>query len=151
VGILCAAAIAAGSPGPSQEIRTERARFQPGATGPTDQGRITGYEVVDYRLGARAGQTMRVRLDPEGARPYFNLMAPGETETAFFNGSGSVTVFWPEGGNRVLFLEGGAPTALDRTEADGDAEMSVRKEADLFFLRIGDQRFEIPEAVLVGG
>jgi hypothetical protein len=29
--------------------------------------------------------------------------------------------------------------------------MTVRREADLFRVRIGDQRFEIPEAALVGG
>jgi len=66
-------------------------------------------------------------------------------------GSGSITVFWPDGGNRVIFFSKGAPSRYDESEADGGARMTVHREADLFRVRIGDQRFEIPEAALVGG
>mgnify|MGYP002862414484 CR=1 FL=1 len=66
-------------------------------------------------------------------------------------GSGSITVFWPDGGNRVIFFRNGAPSRYDQSQADGGARMTVRREADLFQVRIGDQRFEIPEAALVGG
>jgi len=244
IAVLAAASLAPGSPVSSQARRTERVRFDAGAGGTTVGGRITGYEAVDYRLGARAGQTMRVKMTAEGGQPCFNLMAPGEMEVAFFNGSvggdeytgtlpedgdytirvyqmrsaarwgetagysltveitspgpvvrgrpradalvpgtefnatgnipcaraagqpmgqcrfgvnrrgdgsGSVTVFWPGGGNRVLFFEDGTLKAFDRSEADGNAEMTVEKEVDLFLIRVGEQRFEIPEAVLVGG
>ena len=67
------------------------------------------------------------------------------------DGSGYVKVFWPDGGNRVLFFEDGAPVAFDQSEADGDATMTVEKEVDLYRVRIGEQRFEIPEAVILGG
>ncbi len=67
------------------------------------------------------------------------------------NGSGYLKVFWPDGGNRLLFFEDGTPVRFDRSEADGNAEITVEKVADLFFVRVGDQRFEIPEAVIVGG
>ena len=203
---------------------------------------------MDYQLGAQAGQTMIVNMTTDSGANYFNLLAPGETEVAFFNGSindnsfvgpllesgdytirvyqmrsaarrgetanytlkieitsadygesgnvepqpptdalvsgtefnatgkipcaryagqplvdcdfgvvregdgsGYVKVFWPEGGNRVLFFEDGAPVAFDRSEADGEAEMTVAKQADLFLVRIGDERFEIPEAAMSGG
>jgi hypothetical protein len=66
-------------------------------------------------------------------------------------GSGSITVFWPDGGNRVIFFKHGTPARYDESQADGGARMTVHREADLFRVRIGDQRFEIPEAALVGG
>lgn len=66
-------------------------------------------------------------------------------------GSGSITVFWPDGGNRVIFFSKGAPSRYDESQADGGARMTVHREADLFRVRIGDQRFEIPEAIISGG
>lgn len=67
------------------------------------------------------------------------------------NGSGRVTIFWPDGGNRVIFFEGGAPKSYDESQADGGAEMKVRVEAGLFTITIGDQRFEITDTVILGG
>jgi hypothetical protein len=89
VAPLAAAALYLGSSGlaQAQDIRTERVRFPAGASGTTIEGRITGYEIVDYKLGARAGQTMSVKMTTDGGANYFNLMAPGETVVAFFNGS----------------------------------------------------------------
>jgi hypothetical protein len=67
------------------------------------------------------------------------------------DGGGDVTVFWPDGGNRVIFFEKGAPSGFDQAEADGGAKMKASKDADLFKITIGDQRFEIPEAIVFGG
>ena len=69
------------------DIRTERVQFAAGTTGTTIEGRITGYEIVDYKLGAQAGQRMIATMTTDSGANYFNLMAPGETEVAFFNGS----------------------------------------------------------------
>ena len=66
-------------------------------------------------------------------------------------GSGYIEVFWPNGGNRVISFEAGTPASFDRSEADGAAQMTVSKESDLFTVRIGEERFEIPEAVIDGG
>jgi hypothetical protein len=66
-------------------------------------------------------------------------------------GNGAVTVFWPDGGNRVIFFENGTPAFFDQSEADGDARMTVGQNADLFTVTIGAQRFEIPDAVINGG
>lgn len=67
------------------------------------------------------------------------------------NGTADVTVFFLDGGSRVIFFENGQPVRFDQSQADGDAEMGFNKNADLFIIGIGDQRFEIPEAVIFGG
>ena len=67
------------------------------------------------------------------------------------NGKGSVTISWPDGGSRVIFFESGKPASFDQSEADGGAKMLVEQNADLFMVKIGDQRFEFPDAVINGG
>lgn len=67
------------------------------------------------------------------------------------NGNGHITVFWPDGGNRVIFFEDNTPMRYDESEADAGARMTVGHEADLYHVRIGSQRFEIPKAVMTGG
>lgn len=68
------------------------------------------------------------------------------------NGNGSITVLWPDGGSRVIFFEDNTPAYYDESEADGGAIMTVdRGDADLFTVKIGQQRFEFPEAVMAGG
>lgn len=226
-------------------IREVRVQFPRGASSTTLKGTIQGQEIIDYKLDARAGQRMTVTLTTDNASNSFNLLAPGETDVAFFvgstegnrfegnlaksgeqtirvylvrsaarrnetaryrlkvaiagtahdksdsanagdaivpgtdfhatgqipcarvvgqpmgscrfgvrregGGSGSITVFWPDGGNRVIFFSKSAPSRYDESQADGGAKMTVHREADLFRVRIGDQRFEIPEAVISGG
>jgi len=66
-------------------------------------------------------------------------------------GNGSVTVFWPDGGNRMIVFENGTPARFDQSQADGNVGMTVNRNADLFIITIGTQRFEIPEAVISGG
>lgn len=53
------------------------------------------------------------------------------------NGSAKVTVFWPDGGSRIIYFEKGAPTSFDQSLADGDARMTVNLNADLFMITIG--------------
>lgn len=67
------------------------------------------------------------------------------------NGKGSITVFWPDGGNRVIFFENNTPSSYDQSEADGGAEMSVRADKGIFTVTIGDQRFELVDAIMTGG
>ena len=66
-------------------------------------------------------------------------------------GAGEVTVFWPDGGNRIIAFKNAEPASFDQSAADGEARMDVRRSADLFIITIGAQRFEIPEAVMTGG
>ncbi|MBF9030572.1 hypothetical protein HKCCE3408_09205 [Rhodobacterales bacterium HKCCE3408] len=67
------------------------------------------------------------------------------------DGSGFVTIFWPDGGSRVLFFEDGTPVYYDESEADDGAEMTVTQVSDTFVVFVGAARFVIPEFFLTGG
>ena len=68
------------------EIREERVQFKPGETGATIKGRIKGRQIVDYRLSAKAEQSMAVILETSNRSNYFNITAPG-ADSAMFIGS----------------------------------------------------------------
>ena len=236
------ALVAANSAFAESEIRTERVRFEPGATSAVVEASITGYETVDYVLGARAGQYMNVSMATDNGANYFNILAPGESEVAMFNssmaenqyegtlpasgdykirvylmrsaarrnekagyrlemivtgsgekaaspshdakvagtdyhatgsipcsmgggqptascpfgvrregnGSGTVTVTKPDGLTRAIFFENGKATGADVSQAD-PGEFSASRESDLTIVRIGEERYEIPDAVIYGG
>lgn len=86
------------------DIRSERVQFPKGEIGTTIKGSIKGRETVDYKLRARAGQGMIVGLETDNSSNYFNVMAPGESNAAFFIGSNE--------GNR---FEGDLPESGDYT------------------------------------
>jgi len=71
----------------ADDIRSERIRFQRGASSAVVEGSIKGYAIVDYVLGARQGQYINVGMATDNNASYFNVMEPGETEVAIFNGS----------------------------------------------------------------
>jgi hypothetical protein len=66
------------------------------------------------------------------------------------NGSGMVTVTKPDGRKRVIFFEDGKATGYDMSQAD-PGEFRATKEADIYIIHIGEERYEIPEAVIYGG
>lgn len=66
-------------------------------------------------------------------------------------GTATVVVDWPDGRSRTLFFEKGAFLAADTSEADGNPTPKVSKEADLWMIRLGDERYEFPDAVIFGG
>lgn len=232
----------------ADEVRTEVVHFAKGASTTVIDGQIKGYGSVSYKIGASAGQTIRLKLTTNHTATYFNLYGPGKgpgdeaiavsdqqdplnsyqgvlpadgeysvsvymmrsaarrnevanytleiaidgaaaapagnpndakvTGTDFNatgevgcargagqpmgrcnfgvnregNGNGMITVFWPDGGTRILYFENNTPTSYDQSQADGGAEMTVsRDDTYLYTVNIGDQRFEIPEAVMAGG
>lgn len=69
------------------DIRSERVRFEPGATSTTIKDSITGYETVDYIVGAKKGQYLNASIATKNGANYFNILAPGEDNVAFFIGS----------------------------------------------------------------
>lgn len=69
------------------DIRSERVRFEPGATSAIVEDSITGYEAVDYVVGAKKGQYMNASMATKNGANYFNILAPGEDTVAIFNGS----------------------------------------------------------------
>lgn len=84
--------------------RTERVQFARGASSATLYGNLHGYDTVDYVLGARAGQTLSVRLQPTNASAYFNVTKQGADE-ALFIGSTSGDQFTgrlPSNGDYVV-------------------------------------------------
>jgi len=66
--------------------RIERIQFAQGATSKTISGEIKGYDYVDYRIHAGAGQVMQVELKAGNPQNYFNINPPG-TDTSMFIGS----------------------------------------------------------------
>jgi hypothetical protein len=66
------------------------------------------------------------------------------------NGSADVTVTKPDGRKRVIFFEKGKAIGADVSQAD-PGEFSATKEGDLSIVRIGKERYEIPDAVVFGG
>lgn len=81
-GVLAPAAVHAQAAAP----RTETLQFPKGATGTTVRGQIRGEASVTYLLGARAGQTLSLRLDSANGAANVNVFAPG-ADTALFNSS----------------------------------------------------------------
>ena len=81
----------------AEEIREERVQFKPGEAGATIKDRIKGRQIFDYRISAKAGQSMAVILETSNRSNYFNITEPGE-DSAMFIGSTS--------GNRFV---GGLP------------------------------------------
>src|SRR5579864_4859347 len=68
--------------------------------------------------------------------------------------SAIVTVFWPGGGRRAIFFGAdgkvtGAGTSAANRSAPG--KITTRKNADLNLISIGDERYEIVDAILYGG
>jgi len=235
------ALIGGGQSALASDIQTRQIKFAPGASSATVKSSITGRQTVDYKLRARAGQTMTVALKTSNAANYFNVLPPGSKDVAIFVGStggndwtgtleadgeytvrvylmrsaarrdetanytltvgitgaaaaatrstdakvpgtpyhatgqipcataagqptgtcpfgvvrkgggtGAVTVTKPDGRTRTIFFEKGKATGYDMSQADR-GEFSASKEADLNMIRIGPERYEIPDAVIFGG
>ncbi|MEX5729147.1 heat shock protein HslJ [Rhodovulum iodosum] len=66
-------------------------------------------------------------------------------------GSATVIVIRPDGRQRALFFQDGELLGADTSQADGYPEYGATREADLTFVRVGDERYEIPDAVIFGG
>jgi hypothetical protein len=91
---------AAGDPG----TRSQTVQFAKGATSAQLRGSIKGDAGVDYRIDARAGQTLSVAMKASNASTYFNINPPG-SEVAMFVGSTSgseATVMLPADGIYVV-------------------------------------------------
>lgn len=67
------------------------------------------------------------------------------------NGNGFVMVFWPDAGSRVLYFEDGEIVRYDEAQSDGGARLTVTRDGDLQIVTIGEARFQIFDALLVGG
>jgi hypothetical protein len=57
----------------------------------------------------------------------------------------------PDGRSRAIYFRMGRPVGADTSQADGYGEFRATKESDLHLIRVGDERYEIPDAVVLGG
>ncbi len=67
------------------------------------------------------------------------------------NGDATVVITQPDGRKRTIIFTGGRATGTDISQADGSAAFSVQREGDLNMIRVGDERYEIPDAAVTGG
>jgi hypothetical protein len=227
-------------------IQSTPLQFAKGASSATVKGSVAGRQTIDYKLRAKAGQTMTVKLKSGNPGLAFNVLPPGSKDVALegaiglqdwsgmlpadgeytvrtyldragarrgekasytltvaidaaaaqagtsrdaatateragagkFNATGplpcarskgqpmgqcemgvaragggtaTVVVTHPDGRKRFLFFEKGKAVGADLSQADGNMAFSATKEADLYLIRAGDERYEIPEAVIFGG
>jgi heat shock protein HslJ len=66
-------------------------------------------------------------------------------------GYATVVVTKPDGHKRAIFFQLGIPTGADSSEADGFHDFSADKQGDLNRVFVGPERYEIPDAVVLGG
>ena len=66
-------------------------------------------------------------------------------------GYATVVVTAPGGMSRAIFFRMGRPIGADTSEADGYPRFRASKESDLHIIRVGNERYEIPDAVILGG
>jgi heat shock protein HslJ len=66
-------------------------------------------------------------------------------------GYATVVIKKPGGRTRAIFFRMGKPIGADTSQADGYPEFRTTKENDLNMIRIGNERYEIPDAVILGG
>jgi hypothetical protein len=225
-------------------IESRPLQFAKGASSATVKGSIAGRQTIDYKLRAKAGQTMTVNLKSGNPGLAFNVLPPGSKDVAIegaiglqdwsgtlpadgeytlrtyldragarrgekagytltvaidggsagtvaaggdtieragagkFNATGkipcaqnkaqpmgqcdfgvarggggtaTVVVTRPDGRKRTIFFEKGKATGADLSQADGNMTFRATKEADLFRIQAGDERYEIPEAAVFGG
>lgn len=101
----------------------------------------------------RAGQG---QFDATGPLPCAQTIGQPMTKCEFGvaragGGYATVVIKQPDGRTRAIFFQMGIPIGADTSEADGYPEFRATKENDLHLIRVGNERYEIPNAVVLGG
>ena len=94
-------AFAAGDSG----IRTQTVQFEKGASTAQLSGSVKGDATIDYKVSARAGQTLTVAMKTSNPSNYFNVNPPGSNGDAMFIGSssgGEAKLLLPTDGDYVV-------------------------------------------------
>lgn len=66
-------------------------------------------------------------------------------------GTAVVVVALPDGRKRTIFFEDGNAVSADSSQADGYGELRSSRDGDLSTITVGEERYEIPDAVPFGG
>jgi Bacterial SH3 domain len=110
------------------------------ATGPDDSALRAGQRNFDATgklpCAQAAGQPMR--------ECEFGVARAG-------GGYATIMITRPSGGARAIYFRMGRAVGADHSEADGQRVFRAGKQNDLHVIRIGDERYEIPDAVILGG
>ena len=96
------------------------------------------------------------KFDATGAVPCAQRAGQPTTQCKFGvaragGGYATVVITRPDGRTRAIFFRMGIPIGADTSQADGYGKFRSRKESDLNLIRVGDERYEIPDAVVLGG
>ena len=129
-------------------------------------------EIANYQLhfavkgvpnsaNSNAGHSSKVRagegdFDATGKIPCAQSEAQPITQCDFgvareSKGTATVMITKPDGSQRQIIFIHGQATTVDQNEASSYPELSLSREGDLNFIRIGSERYEIPDAVIYGG
>jgi hypothetical protein len=124
------------------------AEFLATATGP-DGAPAVGPDDSALRAGeGRFDATGRIPCAQDAGQP----MTDCELGVARAGGGyATVVVKRPGNRTRAVFFRLGRPIGADTSEAEGDKPFRATKEQDLNLIRVGDERYEIPDAVVLGG
>lgn len=68
-------------------VQSKSIRFAKGSSSATVHGTIKGRNYMDYKLIAKAGQTMTVKFKTSNFSSYFNVLPPESEDVAIFVGS----------------------------------------------------------------
>lgn len=116
-----------------------------GAAKSSTDGRSSGGDALVKGTGYNATGNIPCAMalgQPTGSCP-FGVKREG-------NGFGIVTVTKPDGRTRAISFKNGKAIGYDVSEADPGA-FSAEKQGDLSIVHIGNERYEIPDAVILGG
>ncbi|TPE44165.1 SH3 domain-containing protein [Amaricoccus solimangrovi] len=80
--------------------------------------------------------------EPMGECPFGVIRRGGGTAT--------VTITLPDGRTRSIEFENGNAVSADVSAADGEKHLGASREADLNLIRIGEERYEVPDVVVSG-
>jgi heat shock protein HslJ len=66
-------------------------------------------------------------------------------------GYATVVITKPDGRTRIVYFRMGRAIGAGTSEAEGEFRFRARRDGDLHRIHIGDERYEIPDAVVLGG
>jgi hypothetical protein len=109
-------------------------------TGPDDSALRAGQGSFDATGTIRCSQALGQPMTECG----FGVARTG-------GGYATVVVTRPDGMKRAIFFRMNRAIGADTGEADGYPELSAARDGDLHLIRVGPERYEVPDAVTLGG
>jgi hypothetical protein len=100
----------------------------------------------------RAGQGM---FDATGKIPCAQYAGQPMSQCEFGvaragGGYATVVIKKSDGRSRMIYFRMGRPIGADTSQADGYPQFRATRESDLHLIRVGNERYEIPDVVVLG-